>query len=154
MFYFACQARQAKSQIAVTLASSKKYDFDFTELNPLDSMLNWIGINSAKPKRDDALAIILHTNFKWSLKHAEMNRVEITNLALRELEAQTGFKDDNPIYLACHRWLYGRVIEPLNRDFIFDQENMLACAGDYMLGDNIEAAFLSSTRLAEFISNR
>lgn len=140
---------EMKVHFAVMLISSKIYDFGFSEMNVQDSMLNWIGINSQKPKRDKALGIILHTNFKWSLENAEMDRVEITNLALKELESQTGFKDENPIYLACHRWLYGRTLEPLNTDFIFDQENNLACCGDYMLGDNIEAAFLSSSRLAD-----
>ena len=143
---------EMKAHFAVMLLSSKEDKFSFSEMHITDgSMLNWIGINSQKPARAKELAIIMHTNFKWSFKNQDMDRDEITKLALAELKEKTGFEDENPIYVACHRWLYGRTIEPLNKDFIFDEKNNLASCGDYMLGDNIEAAYLSSTRLAEFI---
>lgn len=142
---------EMKSHFAIMLISSKKHDFGFTEMNPQNSVLNWIGINSEKPQRDDALAVIMHTNFKWSLENQDMDRDEITKLALKELEVKTGFKDENPHYKACHRWLYGRTLEPVGKSFILDEANNLACCGDYMLGDNIESAYISSSRLAEHI---
>lgn len=145
---------EMKAHFAIMLISGKTDEFHFTEKHLEDSMLNWIGINSKKPQRGDTLAIIMHTNFKWSLENQDMDRDEITRLALEELEKQTGFKDDKPIYEACHRWLYGRTLEPLSKDFIYDEANQLACCGDYMLGDDIEAAYLSSSRLADTVIAR
>jgi renalase len=146
---------EMKAHFAIMLISSKVYDFGFTEMHiqDKDSILNWIGINSEKPKRGDELAIIMHTNFKWTLEHKDKNWDAIIELALAELLAKTGFQDNKPLVKACHRWLYGRALEPLAKDFIFDKENNLACCGDYMLGDNIEAAYLSSTRLARELKN-
>ncbi len=143
---------EMKLHFAIMLASEKKYDFGFKESNLDDSLLNWIGINSEKPQRaKEPLSIIMHTNFLWSLKNKDLDESLIIKLALDELEQITGFKDEAPIYQACHRWLYGRTLEPLGVDFIFERKNNIGCCGDYMLGDNIEAAYISSTRLAERI---
>jgi renalase len=146
---------EMKAHFAVMLISKLKPDFDFTEMHlPDDDVLNWIGINSKKPQRTNDLAIIMHTNFKWSLANQDRDREEITYLVLDKLKQYTNFVDKDPIYLACHRWLYARTLEPLKQDYIWDAENSLACCGDYMLGDNIEAAYLSSKRLAEFIKTK
>jgi predicted NAD/FAD-dependent oxidoreductase len=144
---------EMKAHFAIMLISSKSYDFGFTEINLKDSMLNWIGINSQKPQRGDDLAIIMHTNFRWSVENKDMDRELIAKLALAELEKETNFKDDNPIYLACHRWLYGRTFEPIGKNFIVDSPNNLACCGDYLLGDDIESAYISSTMLAKYLTN-
>ena len=145
---------EMKPHFALMLITESDYDFGFEQLGNEDfkvkeSILNWIGICTTKPGRDKGYqSIVMHTDFQWTQANLDKNRDEILELALEELEKITGFKDPNPIYKAHHRWLYGRTLEPLGKEFIYDEENNLACCGDYMLGDNIEAAFLSASALA------
>jgi len=140
-----------KAFFAVMLVSALDYDFNFVEKSFEGSQaLAWLGVNSKKPQRDKTLSLIMHTNPEWTEKNLDLPHDELIKVVTSELQALTGFYDANPIYLGAHRWLYGRCINPVGQDFFVDQENKLALCGDYFLGDNIESAFLSAKRLADF----
>jgi hypothetical protein len=137
---------------AVMLISKNEYDFGFCEKLIHDpQIINWIGINSLKPQRDKTLSIIIHCDPKWTSCNLDIDRKLLAQMVCDELQSLTGFYDSNPVYLDVHRWLYGRCINPLGQDFIIDYDSKLAACGDWMLGDNIESAFLSASRLAQEI---
>lgn len=142
-----------KAFFAVMLVSALDYDFDFVEKSFQGSQaLAWLGVNSKKPQRDKTLSLIMHTNPEWTENNLDLAHDELIKIVMSELQALTGFHDANPIYLGAHRWLYGRCINPFGQDFFVDQDNHLALCGDYFLGDNIESAFLSAKRLADWLT--
>lgn len=138
-----------KTHFAAILLSDKDYDFGFDGMNIENSLLNWIGINSNKPGRvKKPLSIVLHTNFKFADATKSMSREQILETMLYELESITGFKDTSLKHLDLHRWLYARTFKPLGQDYIWDEEHNIAVCGDWLIGDNIEAAWTSADRLA------
>ncbi len=145
---------EMKAHFATMLVSEKDFTRDFESSNIQDSLLNWIGVLNRKPGRTTSpTQIIMHSNFKWTLEHAEADRSWVQEAMLAELEKQTGFKDERPLYLAVHRWLYGRTLEPFGKDFIIDEQNKFAICGDWLCGDDIQAAWLSSTALAKRLTS-
>lgn len=144
---------EMKAHFAVMMISQKEFTKDYEQENVQDSILNWIGVLNRKPGRETSpTQLILHSNFKWTLEHADEDRDWIQAQMLGELEKQTGFKDDEPLYVATHRWLYGRALEPFGKDYILDEENKIALCGDWLCGEDIQAAWLSSSRLATKLS--
>lgn len=137
-----------KPHYAVMLVSDKEHDFDFDAVNVLNSTLNWIGINSNKPGRDKKpLAISMHTNFKWTKENLDLSDEEVITACLKDLKEITGFEDESPLYLTKHRWLYGRAMNPLEDFYRIDAK--VALVGDWLCGDNIEAAYLSCEKFLE-----
>lgn len=144
-----------KTHFAAILLSDKEYEFGFDGMNIENSALNWIGINSNKPGRaKQPLSIVLHTNFKFADASKSLSREQILEIMLSELESITGFKDTNLKHLDLHRWLYARAFKPLGQDYILDEEHKIAVCGDWLLGDNIEAAWTSADKLATEIINK
>lgn len=144
-----------KSHFAALLLSDTKYNFGFDGINVSNSPLNWIGINSQKPgKKTKPTSIVLHTSYQFSDESKSLSREQILNVMLDELESITGFRDPSPKHLDLHRWLYGRAFKPLGQDFIWEEESKIAVCGDWLLGDNIEAAWTSADRLATEIINK
>jgi renalase len=137
---------------AVMLITKIEYDFGFCEKLIQDAqIINWIGLNSLKPQRDKTLSIIIHCDPKWTSCNLDIDRKLLAQMVCDELQSLTGFYDNDPLCLDVHRWLYGRCAKPLGRDFLIDYEHKISACGDWMLGDNIESAFLSASRLAQEI---
>lgn len=137
---------------AVMLISKLDFDFGFCEKFIQDpKIINWIGINNFKPQRDKTLSIIIHCDPGWTSSNLDIDRKILAQMVCDELKSMTGFYDYDPIYLDVHRWLYGRCVNPLGHDFIIDYKNKISACGDWMLGNNIESAYLSASRLAEEI---
>jgi predicted NAD/FAD-dependent oxidoreductase len=144
-----------KAHFAALIISDKDHEFDFDGANLTNSILNWIGINSNKPgKSKPPVSIVLHTNFEYVAHSKSLSREDILNEMLTELKSVTGFEDNKPRYLDLHRWFYGRTLKPLGEDYIWDEEHNIAVCGDWLLGDNIEAAWTSADRLADQIINK
>lgn len=54
-----------------------------------------------------------------------------------------------PTYLAAHRWRYGRVAVPLGEPFAGSAERGVVAGGDWALGNDAEAAWLSGRAMAD-----
>ncbi|MFB0970402.1 MAG: hypothetical protein QMB26_03420, partial [Pseudomonadales bacterium] len=53
-----------------------------------------------------------------------------------------------------HRGRYARVTEPFGQDFWINEASQLAACGDWCLGNRVEDAFTSATRLAQRFEER
>jgi len=51
-----------------------------------------------------------------------------------------------------HRWLYASTSAPAGQSFLFDENNQLACIGDWCIKGRVEAAFDSGNLLAQKMS--
>lgn len=141
-----------KACFAVMLITNNQFAFDFDCARVENSILEWINIRHQPSENNEVLTnIVLHTEPSWTKENAEMDPELVSKLVLNELQILTGFQDDNPVYSSTHRWLYSRTEKPFNADFIVDEQSQIACCGDWLLGDDIESAFLSADALARYL---
>ncbi|MCE2929101.1 MAG: NAD(P)-binding protein [Candidatus Caenarcaniphilales bacterium] len=143
---------QMSSNYALALLSKNFHIFDYDGLNIQNSLLNWVGINSQKPQRSQRYtSVILHADSAWTSEHLDIDSEEISKKMFSEFLHIC--KPENFVIKqkSLHRWLYARAINPLGAPYIL-ASNKAAC-GDYMLGDNLEAAWLSADILANKIIN-
>jgi predicted NAD/FAD-dependent oxidoreductase len=143
---------QMSSNYALALLAKDFHNFDYDGLNIQNSLLNWIGINSQKPQRSQRYtSVILHADSAWTSEHLDIDSEEISKKMFSEflhICKPTNFMIKQK---SLHRWLYARAINPLGSPYIL-ASNKAAC-GDYMLGENLEAAWLSADILANKIIN-
>ena len=55
-------------------------------------------------------------------------------------------------YIKAHRWLYAQTKVPLGKSFLKNKDSTLYIGGDWCLGANVQAAFDSGLKIAEFIN--
>jgi len=117
--------------------------------------LSWIGADFSKrqPGPPRRLAVI-HGAADFSREHLEDN-LEATGRLLLARAAEYDSALQQSTLVQTHRWRYARVEQPLqDYDFLSgDPARRIFVAGDAFLLGNIEAAWLSGTRVAQAILN-
>jgi predicted NAD/FAD-dependent oxidoreductase len=111
------------------------------------SPLSWIARDSCKPDRPGTEAWVLHSAPEWATDHLEAEPVQAAALLLDAFRDATGCAE-TPAWMAAHRWMYARVLEPAGQAALFDVSLALGACGDWCLGDRVEAAWLSGASLA------
>ncbi|WP_419782220.1 NAD(P)-binding protein [Malaciobacter marinus] len=139
--------------------SSIKYDSIFTLILhkqknlPLHKGLKNINLfkkiidNSKKYNYDNFSSFVLHTNEYFSTKHNEKTKEELEKKVIKKLK-KLNIEIDKDFIILPHLWKYAFAKNHLKKDFIFDKKQFLGICGDYFYSKNIEASFLSSTKLA------
>ena len=124
---------EMKAHYALMLSSSKDFSPDYDGINVENSILNWIGVLSKKPNRENKeTQLILHSNYKWTSENLDTNKEEIKDTMLKELFEITGFEDKEPNFIHLHRWLYGRTLKPRGKDYLLDKKNQIGIAADWL----------------------
>lgn len=116
--------------------------------------LSWICRNTSKPGRAGGEAWVLHASPDWSRDHLEDDGSSICEALRRAFAKATGVEGPAPVFVAAHRWRYARVATALGTPCLFDDELGIGACGDWCLGANIEAAFLSGHAMAQTILAR
>lgn len=110
---------------------------------------------SAKPgRRHDLDCWVIQANAAWSFAHQDDDKDAIARTLFdafsRALEIPS---DRKPAYLEGHRWRYGLVAEHIGSDHLRAADLNLTLAGDYMLGGQIEHAWLSGRAAARSLQS-
>lgn len=105
---------------------------------------------SSKPERrgDGGERWVLHASADWSARHLEASGDEVTRMLLDAFHSATGAPRVEPVFHAAHRWRYARATAPLGEACVWDEGLRLAVCGDWCLGRDVEAAFLSGSAAA------
>lgn len=99
-------------------------------------------------------ALTIQASGEWSAKHLEDAGEKIGRTLLAELSSLLGVKMPTPTYAGCHLWRYAKVTKPATPNAKLTSEcEMIAIAGDWVIGPRIEAAFLSGLRAFEYLIN-
>lgn len=115
--------------------------------------IGWMAVNSAKPQRPDAFAILIQSDNAWAETHLEEDRDEVTAQLLKAASDHANTDLSVAAHKALHRWRYAAVSKSAETPFLMDPDMQLAACGDWCLGGKVEAAFLSASALAEqFVS--
>lgn len=113
------------------------------------SVLAWIAINSSKPERPHACALVLQARNDWSEDHMEVNPDWVRTELLKEGSRITGTDLQKASSIQMHRWRYANVVRPASSSLLLDSANQLAACGDWCVEGKVEGAALSALTLAD-----
>jgi renalase len=111
-----------------------------------DSPINWLAFSDRKPGRNSQPALVAHADGAWSQLQYDTDRDQVKKLLIDAVASVVDIQHDSA---GLHRWRYARVTEPLGQDFWINETSQLAACGDWCLGNRVEDAFTSATRLAQ-----
>ncbi len=138
---------------AVMLAFDEPLGLAFDAAKVRRSPLAWIARNSTKPDRPPGggEAWLLHASAAWSDAHVDDEGADVIAALLAAFAEATRARVPTPVHSAAHRWLYAQTGEPLGAPCLWDGERRLGVCGDWLLGDRVEAAWLSGRALAHAV---
>ena len=108
--------------------------------------------NSAKPHRNDEVeTIVLHATTDWSGAHVDDDKEAVSAALMDAFFELTGIPTRNPTLAMAHRWLYGLNGAAKNKPCIWNSQAGLGVCGDWLIGPDVEHAWLSGTALGKAI---
>jgi predicted NAD/FAD-dependent oxidoreductase len=104
----------------------------------------WAARDSSKPGRAAGTAEtwVVQASADWSKAHLEETPEQVLPQLLAAFERLLG----GPVattYAAAHRWRYAKTEKPLGQPCLWDGNKRIGLCGDWCLGANVEAAWLS-----------
>jgi len=137
---------------ALLAAFDPPLDLRGFDARSLDSgPIAWIARNTSKPGRAGRDAWTAHASPDWSTAHLEAEPQAAAAMLLAAFREVTGIGAVSPDHLEAHRWRYARVTVPVGLPALFDAASGLGLCGDWCLGGNVEAAFLSGRAMVELL---
>lgn len=139
--------------VALTFESSLQLPYNNAAFN--QGILKWISNNSMKPQRvTEPETWVLHASAQWSTENLELAFATVGQLLKQEFFNVTKKRNIEPISMLVHRWRFSTTKTPLRDGFLIDDQENLGVCGDWCLGYTIEDAFLSGTKLSEYLIAR
>jgi predicted NAD/FAD-dependent oxidoreductase len=139
------------------VAFAEKLPVEFDTINFNDPVLASAVRESAKPGRvTRPEAWTVYTTAAWSRAQFEQPAGRVAQALLQRFGEVMGFGLALPRarYMTAHRWRFARVATPLGEDYVLDPQQHLALAGDWCVGDSVDAARRSGAMLAVALSRR
>ncbi|OUU76225.1 MAG: hypothetical protein CBC29_00470 [Methylococcaceae bacterium TMED69] len=135
------------------MASTKPLrDLPWVGARITNSPLGWIAFNNTKPRRPSSSAVVAQSNYYWAKNNFDRVDSELEAVLVPEMRHILPLETD-VIGYELKKWNYAVVEEPLGEKFLIDKKRCVAVAGDWCIGQNIEAAFESAKSLSDKILN-
>lgn len=116
-----------------------------------DSPIAWLARDHTKPGRalpGGVHTCVAHASPEWSRTHLERAADEARDALLVAVAEALGIDRLHALHATAHRWRYALVERAVDQPCLFDEQRLLAAAGDWCLGPRIEAAYLSGAAAA------
>ncbi len=110
--------------------------------------ISWVSLDSSKPGRPSAPALLVHSTNRWAQAHLDDERDQVIEHLQNELTRVTGLELGRLAHVGLHRWLYANIGKQSGESCYIEPNQQLALAGDWCVHGRIEAAFLSARELA------
>jgi hypothetical protein len=149
----ACSAQQLEPCWAVMARFDVALPVKQTGLFINQGPLNWAMHDSAKPGRPAGHNWLLHASPEWSREHLEKHPAEVCQTLLNAFEAAIGQALPPSSYTRAHRWRFARGGSMHAGGCLWQGEDMLGVAGDWLHGERVEGALLSGMAVAGRLMN-
>jgi predicted NAD/FAD-dependent oxidoreductase len=138
---------------AALVAFSERPPVEWDSAQVEGSPLVWIAHNTSKPGRPQggASCWVLHAGGSWSEDHLERPSEWVADELLAALAELMPGPLPKIVHLDAHRWRYASPVKPLGVSYLSAPELGLSVCGDGLLGERLEAAFLSGLALGEHL---
>jgi len=124
------------------------FDGAFVEGSPI----GWISVNSSKPERPQGFSMMVQSHNQWAEMHVNEDKDKVQAMLLEEAADLLNQDLSGAEHQVLHRWLYASTSAAAGQSFLFDENNQLACIGDWCIKGRVEAAFDSGNLLAQKMS--
>ena len=141
-----------KSCYALMLGFDRPLDTRFDAAVVRERDISWVSINSSKPGRGDATAVVVHASNAWSDRNIDTDLKTVQGHMLDEFGAATGIDYGDTRHVDVQRWRYANIDSQHEVADQVDAERRLAICGDWLVRGRVESAFLSSERLLSQMS--
>lgn len=111
-------------------------------------IIGWAARNSAKPGRSAAEAWVVQATPGWSNANLEDAVEDVVDALIAALATQVAGAMPEPLVRIGHRWRYARATAT-DLGSLWNEEELLGVAGDWLLAPRIESAWLSGRQLAD-----
>ena len=140
---------EMRACFALMLGFDDPLPFEWDAAHVGEADISWMSVNSAKPGRDTAPSLIIHSTNAWADAHADDDRAGVQAHLLAVASEITGYDLSQATHIALHRWLYANLPKREGPAALIDTDNQLAACGDWCIQGRVEAAFTSARALAE-----
>lgn len=113
----------------------------------------WASRNSSKPGREGRETWVIHGGERWSREHLELSPQEVGTMLVEAFFAETGITPCETVHLTAHRWRYSTPQPGKTPASLWDAQMRLGVAGDWLIGPNVEGAWLSGQSVAAQITS-
>lgn len=136
---------------ALMLGFSQPQEFHFDAAVVRRSPLGWIACNNSKPGREGGYSVVLHSANQWADNNLDLDQAEVVRILSEQLCTLTGVSLTDLVVSTLHRWRYARVERAIDSAFLIDEDKGIAACGDWCLGNRVEDAFESGSKLAKHL---
>lgn len=134
---------------ALLLGFGEAPDVDWQAALVRDADISWVSVNSSKPGRPAAPALVVHSTNAWANEHLDDEAGTVQQHLAAELLEVTGIDAGAATFTALHRWRYANVDRQTGDPYALDVQQRLAACGDWFVRGRVEGAFTSATALAD-----
>lgn len=103
--------------------------------------------NSAKYSYEEFASYIIHLDSSLTNSYNFTDREALKAVILDKAEQLSGIKLDEFFEISPHFWKYALVSDALPDSYLYDADSSLGLCGDYFMGEHLQSAYLSATRL-------
>jgi renalase len=132
---------------AMMLSFENKLNVDWDVALVKDANLSWIALNSSKPARNAATALLALASNKWAEENMETDIETIKAQMLHTLLRIMQCSDEGILDLQIHKWRYANAGKNNQFKYLLDPASKLAAIGDWCIQGRIECAFMSANQL-------
>jgi predicted NAD/FAD-dependent oxidoreductase len=144
----AISGAEMRACFALMLGFDVPLPFDWDAAHVGEADISWMSVNSAKPERDTAPSLLVHSTNAWADAHANDDHDAVKAHLLSEASRISGHDLSGASHIAVHRWLYANLPKREGPAALIDPSTQLAACGDWCIQGRVEAAFTSAMALA------
>ncbi|MEJ2482209.1 MAG: FAD-dependent oxidoreductase [Gemmatimonadota bacterium] len=148
-----CRSAEMLPCWAAMVAFESPLGLDFDAAFVTDDRLAWASREASKPGRaPEPECWTLHGTPEWSVAQLEENPDRVASALLDRFLERSGAEPQDPVHLEAHRWRYARSSESRSVASAVDADARIAIAGDWTVGNRLEAAWSSGVEAARAIA--
>lgn len=149
-----CGERRMRGCFALMLGFRAAIELDWQAALVRNADISWVAVNSSKPGRKPPFTLVVHSTNAWADAHMDDAIDSVLEHMLDEAASITGANLRLAEHRQVHRWRYANIDRQSGPSFFLDEKRKLAACGDWCIHGRVEAAFTSSSELAESIAGR
>ena len=143
------KALKMRACFALMLGFSKSLPLAFAAAHVTNADINWLAVNSQKPRRTKPFTLMVHSSEEYAEAHIDEDRDKIMQYLCSETNRIIGYDVNAAEYKTLHLWKFANNATRENYPTFIDHNAQLAACGDWCLGGRVEGAFTAAYSLVK-----
>jgi renalase len=148
-YYDEIKSSEMKACFSLMLGFSYPLPMKFDSAHVINSDVNWIAVNSAKPSRSNNYSLMVHSSAEYAEKYIDHDRGKVINHLCSVVSNIIGYDVSKADHASMHGWRYASNSKNEKLPVLIDYDLQVASCGDWCEGGRVEGAFTSAQKLSE-----